>query len=246
MSRPTAVVIGVGAERGIGAAVCRRFASAGHHVLVAGRTAAKIDQVVAAITAAGGSAVAVPTDVTQEAEVLRLFDRAMTPGAGFEPTDAVVFNAGNNAIIDFTQLTAAQFEDYWRVGCYAGFLVGREAARRLLPLGRGTVIFTGASGSLRGKAGFAHFAAAKAGLRMISQSMARDYGPKGLHVAHVLIDGGVDGDRLRNAIPGFIDRVGTDGLLDVDAIAENYWQLHRQPRSAWTQELDLRPYKEAF
>lgn len=246
MSRPTVVVVGVGAEQGIGAAVCRRFAREGHHVLVAGRTAAKIEQVARAIVAAGGSAVAVTTDVTQEADVLRLFDLAMAPGAGFEPAEAVVFNAGNNAIIDFTQLTAAQFEDYWRVGCFAGFLVGREAARRLLPLGRGTVIFTGASGSLRGKAGFAHFAAAKAGLRMISQSMARDYGPKGLHVAHVLIDGGVDGDRLRNAIPGFVDRVGSEGLLGVDAIADNYWVLHRQPRSAWTQELDLRPYKEVF
>lgn len=246
MSRPTAVIIGVGAEQGIGAAVCRRFASAGHHVLVAGRTAAKIEQVVATIFAAGGSAVAVTTDVTNEADVIRLFDQAMSPGTGFEPADAVVFNAGNNAIIDFTKLTAAQFEDFWRVGCYAGFLVGREAARRLLPLGRGTVIFTGASGSLRGKPGFAHFAAAKAGLRMITQSMAREYGPKGLHVAHVLIDGGVDGDRLRKAIPGFIEKIGSDGLLDVDAIAENYWTLHRQSRSAWTQELDLRPYKEAF
>ena len=140
----------------------------------------------------------------------------------------MVFNAGNNAIIDFTQLTAAQFEDFWRIGCYAGFLVGREAARRLLPLGRGTVIFTGASGSLRGKPGFAHFAAAKAGLRMITQSMAREYGPKGLHIAHVLIDGGVDGDRLRNLLPGYVEKAGSDGLLDVDAIAENYWTLHRQ------------------
>ncbi|WP_022977891.1 SDR family NAD(P)-dependent oxidoreductase [Nevskia ramosa] len=246
MSRPTAVVIGVGAEQGIGAAVSRRFADAGHHVLVAGRTTAKIEQVVATIVASGGSATAVTTDVTKETDVIRLFDQAMSPGAGFEPADAVVFNAGNNAIIDFTQLTAAQFEDFWRVGCYAGFLVGREAARRLLPLGRGTVIFTGASGSLRGKPGFAHFAAAKAGLRMITQSMAREYGPKGLHIAHVLIDGGVDGDRLRNLLPGYIEKAGGDGLLDVDAIAENYWTLHCQQRSAWTQELDLRPYKEAF
>ncbi|MGQ0699092.1 MAG: SDR family NAD(P)-dependent oxidoreductase [Panacagrimonas sp.] len=246
MNKPTAVVVGVGSERGVGGAVCKRFSREGHHVLVAGRTAAKIEQIVAVILAAGGSAEAVVTDTTQEADVIRLFDRAMNPGAGKEPADLVVFNAGNNAIIDFQKLTAAQFEDFWRVGCYAGFLVGREAARRLLPLGRGTVIFTGASGSLRGKAGFAHFAAAKAGLRMISQSMARDYGPKGIHVAHVLIDGGIDGDRLRSAIPAMVERLGAEGLLDVDAIAENYWHLHGQPRSAWTQELDLRPFKENF
>lgn len=245
-TRPTAIVFGVGAEQGIGAAVCRRFAAGGHHVLVSGRTPAKIAQVAATITAGGGSAEALPCDVTDEAAVIAAFDRAMLSEADRTPADVVVFNAGNNQIIDFTQLGAAQFEDFWRVGCYAGFLVGREAARRLLPLGRGTVIFTGASGSLRGRPGFAHFAAAKAGLRMIAQSMAREYGPKGLHVAHVLIDGGVDGERLRRAIPAMVERLGVDGLLDVASIAENYWNLHLQGRSAWTQELDLRPYREAF
>lgn len=246
MNKPTAVVVGVGAEQGVGAAVCRRFAREGHHVLVAGRSLAKIKQVAEAIAAAGGSAEAVATDATDESQVIALFDRAMDPGAGRDPAEVVVFNAGNNAVIDFRKLSAAQFEDFWRVGCFAGFLVGREAARRLVPLGRGTVIFTGASGSLRGKPRFAHFAAAKAGLRMISQSMAREYGPQGLHVAHVLIDGGINGDRLRQAIPAMVERLGSEGLLNVDAIAENYWHLHRQPRSAWTQELDLRPFKESF
>lgn len=246
MNKPSAVVIGVGSERGVGGAVCRRFAREGYHVLIAGRSAAKIETLAASLVADGGSAEAVTTDVTQEAQVIALFDRAMNPGQGRDPADVVVFNVGNNALLDFQQTTAAQFEDFWRVGCFAGFLVGREAARRLLPLGRGTVLFTGASGSLRGKAGFAHFAAAKAGLRMISQSMARDYGPRGLHVAHVLIDGGIDGDRLRGAFPAMVERLGSEGLLDVDAIADNYWHLHRQPRSAWTQELDLRPFKESF
>ena len=246
MNKATAVVIGVGSERGVGGAVCRRFAREGYHVLIAGRTAAKIEKLAQSIIASGGSAEAVTTDVTQEVQVITLFDRAMNPGAGREPAEVVVFNAGNNAILDFQHTTVEQFEDFWRVGCFSGFLVGREAARRLLPLGRGTVIFTGASGSLRGKAGFAHFAAAKAGLRMISQSMARDYGPRGLHVAHVLIDGGIDGDRLRGAFPAMVERLGSEGLLDVDAIADNYWHLHRQPRSAWTQELDLRPFKENF
>ena len=245
MGQPTAVVFGVGTERGIGGAVCKRFAREGYHVLVAGRTPAKIEEVVKAIQAEGkGSAEAVPTDVTNEASVIAAFDRAMNPRNGREPADVVISNAGNNAIIDFTQLTAEQFEDFWRVGCFSGFLIGREAARRLVPLGRGTIIFTGASGSLRGKPGFAHFAAAKAGLRMISQSMAREYGPKGIHVAHVVVDGGIDGDRLRKFVPQMAERLGNDGLLGPEAIVENYWMLHQQHRSAWTQELDVRPFKE--
>lgn len=244
MGKPTAIVFGVGSERGIGGAVCKRFAREGYHVIIAGRTAAKIEEVAKTIASAGGSAEPLATDVTDEAQVIAAFDRAMNPGEGRDPADVVISNAGNNAIIDFTKLTAAQFEDFWRVGCYSGFLVGREAARRLVPLGRGTVIFTGASGSMRGKPGFAHFAAAKAGLRMISQSMAREYGPKGIHVAHVVVDGGIDGDRLRGAIPAMVERLGEEGLLSVDGIVENYWTLHKQHRSAWTQELDLRPYKE--
>ena len=246
MRQPTAVVVGVGAEQGVGAAVARRFAKEGHHVLVAGRTPAKIEQVVGSIASAGGSAEAVLTDATRELDVVALFDRAMAPGNGREPADLVVFNAGNNQRMDFREVTAQLFEDFWRVGCFAGFLVGREAARRLAPLGRGTMIFTGASGSLRGKAGFAQFAAAKAGLRMVSQSMAREFGPLGLHVAHVVIDGGINGHRLRSRRPQIVEERGEDGLLGVEAIAETYWQIHRQQRSAWTQEVDLRPFKEPF
>tara|TARA_R110000787_G_scaffold12074_21_gene39293 strand:- start:1313 stop:2056 length:744 start_codon:yes stop_codon:yes gene_type:complete len=245
MTQATAVVFGVGDVNGVGGAACLRFAREGYHVLVAGRTPAKIEKVVEAVREAGkGSAEAVPTDVTDEAQVIAAFDRAMNPGQGRAPADVVISNAGNNAIIDFTTLSAAQFEDFWRVGCYSGFLVGREAARRLLPLGRGTVIFTGASGSLRGKPGFAHFASAKAGLRMIAQSMAREYGPKGLHVAHVIVDGGIDGARLRGVLPQMVERLGPEGLLDPQAIVENYWMLHQQPRSAWSHEIDLRPFKE--
>jgi len=246
MSTPSAIVIGVGAQRGLGAALCRRFAAEGYHVLVAGRTPEKIEQVVRSIIETGGSAEAVPTDTTREADVVRLFDRAVSPPAGREPADLVVFNAGNNRRIDFREISAELFEEFWRVGCFGGFLVGREAARRLVPLGRGTVIFTGASASLRGKPGFAQFAAAKAGLRMIAQSMAREYGPHGIHVAHVAIDGGIDGERLRSRRPESIKQRGEDGLLNIDAIAEAYWQIHRQRPSAWTQEIDLRPFKEAF
>jgi NAD(P)-dependent dehydrogenase (short-subunit alcohol dehydrogenase family) len=246
MDKPSALVMGVGAERGLGAALCRRFAREGHHVVVGGLTAAKLEAVVRSIAAAGGSAEALVADVTKEADVIAAFDRAMAPGAGVAPADLVVYNAGNNRMLDFRQLTPSQFEDFWRVGCFGGFLVGREAARRLVPLGRGTILFTGASASLRGRPGFAHFAAAKAGLRMIAQSMAREYGPLGIHIAHVVVDGGIQGERLISRMPQLVEQRGPDGLLDIDAIADVYWHLHRQPRSAWAQEIDLRPYKEPF
>ncbi len=246
MSRKTAVVVGVGPEAGLGAALCRRFATEGYHILVSGRTAGKIETVSNRIIAAGGSAEAVVADATREEDVIRLFDRAMAPGADREPADLIVYNAGNNQKIDFRELSARVFEEFWRVGCFGGFLAGREAARRLVPLGRGTILFTGASASLRGKPGFAHFAAAKAGLRMIAQSMAREYGPAGIHVAHVVIDGGIDGERLRARRPEAVKERGEDGLLGIDAIAESYWQIHRQARSAWSFEIDLRPFREPF
>jgi NAD(P)-dependent dehydrogenase (short-subunit alcohol dehydrogenase family) len=246
MTKATAIVVGVGAEQGLGAALCRRFAEGGHHVLVAGRSPDKIKTVAAAISAAGGSAETVTADTTREDDVIRLFDRGMAAGESFAPADLVVYNAGNNQRVDFRELTADTFEEFWRVGCFGGFLVGREAARRLVPLGRGSVIFPGASGSLRGKPGFAHFASAKAGLRAVAQSMAREYGPHGIHVAHVVIDGGIAGDRLLSRNPRLLEERGEDGLLGIDAIAEAYWQIHRQPRSAWTHEIDLRPFKESF
>jgi len=246
MDRPSALIVGVGAEQGLGAALCRRVAREGYHAIVAGRTRGKLDLVVESIRMSGGSACSVVCDATDESAVAAAFDLAMAPGSGIAPTDLVVFNAGNNQKLDFREVTAAQFEDFWRIGCFGGFIVGREAARRLLPLGRGTVLFTGASASLRGKPGFAHFAAAKAGLRMIAQSMAREYGPAGIHVAHVVIDGGIDGHRLRSRLPQLAEQRGPDGLLDIDAIADVYWHIHCQPRSVWAQEIDLRPFKEPF
>jgi len=245
-NKTKAVVLGVGAERGLGAAASRRFAKEGHHVLVAGRTKAKVEKVAESIRGNGGSATPLTVDGTKESEVIALFDKAMADDADGAPADLAVFNMGNNAAVDIREMTAEHFEDSWRVGCFAGFLFGREAVRRLGTLGRGTVIFTGASGSLRGKPGFAHFAAAKSGLRMVAQSMAREFGPQGLHVAHVVIDGGIHGERLLSRRPQLLAERGEDGLLGVEAIAEAYWQIHRQARSAWTQEIDLRPYKESF
>ena len=244
MAKPSCIVVGVGAEDGLGGALCKRFAKNGElHVFAAGRTKPRLDALVGRITGAGGTATAVPSDTTQEAEVVRLFEVAQQATGG--PPSVVLYNAGNNAFVDFRKTEAAFFEDMWRVACFGGFLVGREAARRMIP-GGGTVIFTGATGSIRGRPGFAHFASAKAGLRAIAQAMAREYGPEGLHVAHVIIDGGIDGERLKVGIPQFVAMKGEDGLLNHDAIADTYWHIHTQHRTAWTHEVDLRPFKEPF
>lgn len=244
--QPQAVIVGVGAERGLGAALCRRFAEGGYHVLAMGRTSARLKQVVSGIREDGGSAEAWVGDSTREEDVAALFAHAAEAAAERGRVDLVVYNAGSNQRIDFAQTSLEQFEQSWRGGCLGGFLVGREVARQLVPQGGGTLLFTGASASLRGKPGFAHFAAAKAGLRMVAQSMAREFGPAGLHVAHVVVDGGIDGQRLRERIPEMVERLGSEGLLELEAIAETYWQIHRQPRSAWSHEVDLRPFKETF
>jgi NAD(P)-dependent dehydrogenase (short-subunit alcohol dehydrogenase family) len=239
----TAIVVGVGSAQGLGAALARRFAAEGHRVIVSGRTEAKIAQVVRAIVDGGGEAEAFATDATIESDVVALFDFA--EGSG-HLVDLVVFNAGNNVRHDFRTMPAELFEHTWRVGTFGGFLVGREAARRLTPSGEGTIIFTGATASLRGKPPFTAFASAKAGLRSLAQSMAREFGPLGIHAAHVIIDGGIDGEKLNAAAPQLRIERGADGLLNIDAIAEAYWHLHGQHRSAWTHELDLRPFKERF
>ncbi len=238
----TAIVVGVGAEAGLGGALCKRIGRGGLHVFVAGRTPARIEQVAAAVTAGGGQATALATDTTLEADVVRLFESAAASG----PIELVVFNAGGNQTANLVDMDAAFFENVWRVACFGGFLVGREAARRLAPQGHGTVLFTGATGSLRARPPFIAFASAKAALRAVAQGMAREFGPQGLHVAHVIIDGGIDGERLHTFAPGFVAAKGAEGLLDLDAIAETYWQLHLQHRTAWTHELDLRPFKEPF
>lgn len=237
----SAVVVGVGAEDGLGAALARRFAQGGFHVLIGGRNAARLERIAASLGAGNGTPVVM--DATREEDVARLFQLAAAPGAGKAPASVVIFNAGNNQHIPFLELSAAQFEAFWRIGCLAGFLVGCEAARLLLPQARGTILFTGASASLRGRPGYVQFSAAKAGLRMLSQSMARELGPQGVHVAHVLIDGRIDSQRLHDACAQAVER---ETLLSADAIAEAYWQLHLQHPSAWTQELDLRPFSEPF
>jgi NAD(P)-dependent dehydrogenase (short-subunit alcohol dehydrogenase family) len=240
---PIAIVVGVGPEAGLGGALCHRFAREGLHVLVAGRTPAKVEAVAAAVRAAGGRATAVPTDTSREEDVVRLFDEAAKLGG---PLDLVVYNAGNAAMGEIRDMEAKFFEEVWRTGCLGGFLVGREAVRRLLPTGRGTVIFTGATASLRGRPATVAFASAKAGLRAIAQSMARAYGPQGLHVAHVVIDGAIAGEKIVRGLPQVAQHLGEDGMLSLEGLADAYWYLHTQPKTTWTHELDLRPYKEAF
>lgn len=239
-----AIIIGVGAEEGLGAAVGRRFARAGFEVFLGGRTEAKVTRVAESIRKSGGLAHAISMDATIPADVIEAFERATENGT--VPLDVAVFNAGNNANIPFLELTPQQFREFWEIGCYAGFLVGQEAVRRMLPNHRGTIVFTGASGSMRGRARYGHFAAAKSGLRMVGQAMAREFGPQGLHVAHVVVDGGINGNRLRTLRPHVVAERGEDGLLSIDGIAEMYLQLHLQPPTAWTHELDVRPYKESF
>jgi NAD(P)-dependent dehydrogenase (short-subunit alcohol dehydrogenase family) len=239
-----AIVVGVGPEAGLGGALCKRLAHEGLHVFVAGRTREKVEKVAVSIRSAGGRASPVPVDTTIEKEVVALFDRAEKEGEG--RLDLVVYNAGNAAMGELHDMEADYFEYVWRVGCFGGFLVGREAVRRMLPGGRGTVIFTGATASLRGKAATTAFAAAKAGLRSLAQSMARAYGPRGIHVAHVVVDGGIAGDKIIQGIPQFAQAMGEDGLVSLEGLADAYWFLHNQPRAAWTHELDLRTFKEPF
>lgn len=240
--KPVAIVVGVGAEIGTGAAVANRFAKEGYHVIVSGRTEAKLAKVAEGIVAGGGDATALAANASSEGDVTSLFDAGEAKGV----IDAVIFNAGNQAKHDFRTMSAEFFEAAWRASALSGFLVGREAARRMAPRGQGTVLFTGATASIRSRPPFTAFAAAKSALRAVAQSMSREFGPMGIHVAHIIVDGGIDGDLLRNASPQRKEAAGKNGLLDVDAIADVYWHLHRQHPSTWTQELDLRPFSETF
>lgn len=239
---PAAVVFGVGPVEGIGGAVAIRAAAGGLPVYMAGRHPDKMAAVATAIAAAGGAARAIACDATVKAEVDAVFDAVAADGR--QPR-LVVFNVGGNWPKSFLEITPEFLEGMWRQGPLAGTLVGQGAVRAMAGEG-GTVIFTGASASMRGRPLFAAFASAKAGLRMIAQSMAREFGPQGIHVAHVVIDGVVAGERVRGFLPGLVEGKGEDATLAPPDIAETYWQLHLQPRNAWTHELELRPFVETW
>lgn len=247
-SKPCAVIVGAGTPQGIGGAACTRFAAAGMHVYATGRSLDKVQETASSIIDNGGKASAVAVDATQPTSVFELFEKVAENG---HVPEVVVFNASErNLPKGMMSMTPEYVENMWRVCCFGGFLTGQEAIRRMLPQGRGTLIFTGASASLRGRAKFGGFAAAKAGLRTHAQAMAREFQPKGIHVAHVVIDGLVAGDRASQFGYGlgkaYLLSRGEEGSLDPAAIAETYWQLHIQPRTAWTHELELRPFKEKF
>ena len=243
MANRSAVVLGVGPVRGLGAAIARRFAREGFRVTIMGRSKEKLDAALADLRAAGADAEAVVGDVTDEAAVRRVVTGADRADA---PLEAAIFNAGGNWPRAFRDMDGEFLESMWRVNALAGFYFAKAALDVMVPRGRGVILFTGASGSLRGKAMFGGFAQAKAALRALAQSAAREYGPQGIHVAHVIVDGAIDGDRINTFLPQLKEERGADGLLDPDAIADNYWSLFAQPRSAWTHELDVRPWVESW
>ncbi|MEE4191705.1 MAG: SDR family NAD(P)-dependent oxidoreductase [Halieaceae bacterium] len=238
----TAVVIGVGPLEGLGATLCRAAAREALHVVVAGRTPDKLAAVVAAIEKEGGAATAVACDTTREEEVVALFEAAEAIG----PVALALYNAGNNMPSAFLDTSVEHFETCYRVGLLGGFLFAREALRSMVPHGSGCLLFTGASASMRGKPGFAAFTAAKGGLRNLAQSLAREFQPQGIHVGHVVIDGGIYGEKIERNYPEFFEKLGEDGLIGLDGIADAFMFLYRQPRNAWTFELDLRTHVENF
>lgn len=233
----------VGAGDFIGAAICRRFAAEGFHVHGGRRQGDKLEPLAREIAKAGGRFTGHTLDARNEQAVTVFLDAANAAA----PLEAVIFNIGANVNFPLLETTERVFRKVWEMACYAGFLTGREAARHLLANGGGSIFFTGATASMRGGKGYAAFASAKAGLRLLAQSMARELGPQNIHVAHLVIDAGVDTDfvRQRHAERG-ITEIPAGVLMNPASIAETYWQLHRQPRDAWTHELDLRPHGETW
>jgi len=236
------LILGVGSPRGLGAAVARVFAAAGFSLVIAGRNHDKLRQAAESIAAVGKAPHIEVGDVANGGDVARFVAKAES----LAPLQVAVQNAGGNSPSPFLKVSAEVFEEHWRAHAFAGFLLAQAVLPKMLTRKAGTIIFTGATGSLRGAANFAPFAAAKAALRMIAQSVAREFGPQGIHVAHVIVDGIIDGARARANIPGVESRFGEDGMVHPDEIAKMYLMLHLQQRSAWTHELDLRPWSERF
>jgi NAD(P)-dependent dehydrogenase (short-subunit alcohol dehydrogenase family) len=242
MSGAGACVV-IGAGESTGGAIARRFAREGYTACLVRRRGDELATLVEQIERAGGAARPYGCDARDEDQVVALFDD-VEKGVG--PVEVLVFNPGANVNFPIREMTSRVYRKVWEMACFAGFLTGREAARRMVPRGRGTILFTGATASVRGGAGFAAFAGAKHALRALAQSMARELQPQGIHVGHVVIDGAIDTPWIRENFPQLVEQRPADGLLSPEAIAENYWMLHRQPRSAWTFELDLRPFDERW
>jgi NAD(P)-dependent dehydrogenase (short-subunit alcohol dehydrogenase family) len=241
MEKKVALIVGAGDA--LGGAITRRFAREGFAVCAVRRNGDKLAPLVGGIRDDGGEAYAFGADARKEEVMSDLVQRIERE---IGPLEVAVFNIGANVRFSIRETTSRVYFKVWEMGCFAGFLTGREAAKVMVPRGRGTIIFTGATASLRGAEGFSAFAGAKHALRALAQSMARELGPQGVHVAHTIIDGAIDTAFIRDNFPERYALKDRDGILDPEAIAENYWQLHCQPRSAWTHELDLRPWLERW
>lgn len=236
-------ILVIGAGDATGGAIARRFARAGYIACVTRRSADKLQPLVDAIRAEGGEAHGFASDARKEDDMVALVQKIEAEVA---PIEVAVFNPGANVRFPITETTSRVYFKVWEMACFGGFLMGRECAKVMLPRGRGTIIFTGATASLRGREGFAAFASAKAALRATAQSMARELWPQGIHVAHVVVDGAIDTAFIRDNFPERYAMKDQGGILDPEHIAEAYWQLHVQPRTAWTHETELRPWTEAW
>ena len=239
MASPVAIIIGVGPEDGLGGALCKRFAKRGLHVFVAGRTQANLDALAQVIRSAGGQATPLATDATSEEGIVSLFDAASAAGE----VELAIYNAGNNFAGRAKEMDAGYFEKCWRVGCFGAFLFGREAARRMAS---GSVLFTGASASMRGRANFGAFTAAKGGMRNFAQALAKEVAADGIHVGHVVVDGAIGGEKIKKGLPQVAERLGDAGMVGLEGIVDAYEFLHDQPRNAWSFEVDLRTSLESW
>jgi len=237
------VAVVVGAGDGLGSAVTRRFGKEGFTVCASRRNGDKLEPLCREIKQTGGDAHGFSLDARKEEQVVDLFAKIEKEIGSIEVT---VFNVGGNVRFGILETTAKKYYKVWEMGCFAGFLTGREAAKYMVPREQGTIIFTGATASMRGAAGFSAFAGAKHGLRALAQSMARELGPQGIHVGHVIIDGAINTPWIRQTFPDMVASRPSHGLLAPDEIAENYYMLYKQPKSAWTFELDLRPSIEKW
>ncbi|MFJ2326777.1 MULTISPECIES: SDR family oxidoreductase [unclassified Pseudomonas] len=237
------VVLVVGAGDATGGAIAKRFAREGFVACVTRRSADKLQPLVDAIKAEGGEAYGFACDARKEEDVIALIEDIETR---LGPIEAFVFNIGANVPCSILEETARKYFKIWEMACFSGFLNAREVAKRMVTRQRGTILFTGATAGLRGASGFAAFAGAKHGIRALAQSMARELGPMNIHVVHVVVDGAIDTDFIRDSFPDKYATKDQDGILNPEHIAENYWYLHSQPRDAWTFELDLRPWNERW
>ena len=240
---PRKVALVIGAGDSTGGAIARRFAREGYTACVTRRQEGKLEPLLESIRADGGAALGFGSDARKEEEVIALIDKIE---AEVGPIEVLVFNIGANVPCSILEETARKYFKIWEMACFSGFLNAREVAKRMVTRERGTILFTGATAGMRGSTNFAAFAGAKFALRALAQSMARELGPKNIHVAHVVVDGAIDTEFIRTNFPERYALKDQDGILNPDHIADTYWMLHRQPRDAWTHELDLRPWIEKF